>query len=199
MQANYQPFTDRMINRYEGGYGWNKKDPGGPTNFGITCYDLAEHRGKKMHSMAAWAPAVRDMTLAEAEAIYKTKYAAAIRFDDLPSGIDCCMEDYGVNSGISRPIRVARAIVKLPGAGMDQALVDAINKVDRVRFIHAMCAERLAFMHAIRGGAAWAEFGHGWNARVQDLQIYCDHIAGGGIGAVLPAPDLAKVSTDRKS
>ena len=51
-QLTYLPFTARMINRYEGGYGWNRADPGGPTKYGITCYDLAEHRGLKMDSMA---------------------------------------------------------------------------------------------------------------------------------------------------
>ena len=164
----------------------------------LTCFDLAEHRGQKMTSMAAWAPLVQQMTLEEAEAIYKTKYASAIRFDDLPPGVDCCMMDYGVNSGSSRPIRVARAITKVPsGGGMNQELLDAVKKIDPVQFVHAMCAERLAFMHAIRGGSAWAEFGGGWNARVQDLQVYCDHAAKNIAAAAPPAPDLSHVVTPK--
>jgi lysozyme family protein len=190
----YTAFVDRMISKYEGGYGWNKKDPGGPTKYGITCFDLAEHMGQKMDSMSRWAPIVEAMSRETAEQIYKTKYAAALRYDDLPAGVDACMMDYGVNSGDSRPIHVARAIMKLAPGGMDQPLLDAIKKADPVVFINAMCAERLQFMHAIRGGAAWSEFGNGWGARVADLKAYCDHLAQGGTPAAGPvAPDLTHV------
>ena len=200
MQVDYQPFIDRVIHRYEGGFGWNHKDPGGPTNFGITCYDLAEHRGQKMTSMAAWEAPVRDMSLAEAEAIYKTKYATAIRFDALPAGPDCVMLDYGINSGSGRPIDVARVLCKCTGntGRMDSDLLDAIRKVDPKWFVDQMCAERLRFMHAIRGGSAWVEFGHGWQARVDDLRAYGEHLVAGGTHETAPpAPDLSKVVTPK--
>lgn len=200
MQLDYNPFIDRVIQRYEGGYGWNRGDPGGPTKYGITCFDLAEHRHLKMTSMAAWVPLVRDMPLSEAEDIYKTKYAAAIRFDDLPPGVDCCMLDYGINSGIGRPINVARAITKTTGntGRMDSDLLDQIKKTDPAKFCKTMDAERLHFMHAIRGGAAWAEFGHGWGSRVADLDAYCAHLAAGGSAAAAPAaPDLSHVVTPK--
>src|ERR1700731_2253082 len=98
MHSTYQVFVDRMIAKYEGGYGWDKGDPGGPTKYGITCYDLAEHRGKKMNSMSAWAPLVKAMTRVEADDIYFTKYARALRYDELPAGVDVVVLDYGVNS-----------------------------------------------------------------------------------------------------
>lgn len=177
MQVDYQPFIDRVIKRYEGGYGWNKSDPGGPTNYGITCYDLAEHRGQKMTSMSAWAPLVRDMTLAEAEAIYATKYAVGVHFPSLRPGIDCCLLDYGINSGVSRALRVEAAIDK-PGLSPKDV-------------IDAVCDERLRFMHAIRGGSAWNEFGHGWGTRVADLRQYCKALSEQTVPA--PAPDLSKV------
>lgn len=193
MQADYQPFIDRMIHRYEGGYGWNHKDPGGPTNFGITCYDLAEYRGQRMTSMEAWVEPVRSMPLSEAEAIYAKKYATGVWFNVLPAGVDCVMLDYGVNSGNSRSIKVARAIAGLPAGGMDQALLDGVAH-DPSGFIDKMCDERLRFMHAIRGGSAWAEFGHGWGTRVADLRAFAHHL----IGAPLPdAPDLGKVVTPK--
>lgn len=197
MQANYEKFIDRMIHRYEGGYCWDKADPGGPTNFGITCFDLAANRGQRMSSMATWAPIVRAMTLDEAEDIYKRKYAAKLKFDKLRSGVDVVILDYGVNSGIGRPIAVARRLVGLPGnnAVMDDALVEAINKVDPHQFIDAMCSERLRFMHAIRGGSAWTTFGRGWQSRVDDLRAYSHAIER---NATVPvAPDLSKVPTPK--
>lgn len=194
-QSTYKAFTGRMITRYEGGYGWSKNDPGGPTKYGITCWDLAEHRGQKMDSMARWAPIVAAMTLDEAEAIYASKYATGIRYNDLPAGVDACMMDYAVNSGVSRPIIVARRMLNVPGPSrMDQALLDKIKATDPSWFIKTMCAERLQFMHSIRGGSAWAEYGHGWGARVTDLQLYCLHIVSNPSETAPAAPDLTKLA-----
>jgi lysozyme family protein len=199
--TTYLAFCARMIDMYEGKYGWNRKDPGGPTNFGITCFDLAEHRGQKMDSMERWAPIVKAMTKAEAEEIYRKKYAAALRYDDLPAGVDALLMDYGVNSGIGRPIVVMKRLLKVTGGSatrIDSALLDAIKKVDPVWLINQVCAERLTFMKAIKGGASWAEFGRGWSARVADLKAYSTHLATSAIPSVAttpaPAPiDLTKV------
>jgi lysozyme family protein len=195
VQVDYQPFIDRMINRYEGGYVWNKNDPGGPTKYGVTCYDLAQHRGQSMTSMADWAAAVKAMPLSEAEDIYRAKYAKAIVFDALPAGIDCCMMDYGVNSGTSRPVRVASALFKMPVHHVvTPDLLDAIKKCDPIWFINSMCEERLHFMHQIRGGSAWTEFGAGWQSRVDNLDAYCVGLAQ-KVSAPVQAPDLSKVPT----
>jgi len=195
MQVDYRPFIDRMIGKYEGPYGWSKKDPGGPTKYGITCYDLAEHRGLKMTSMSAWAPIVQAMTLAEAEAIYQTKYAKSVMFDLLPTGPDVAILDYAVNSGIGR---VAVVVPSLMGVKTYAAAVAALDKADPKKFVDDICAERLRFMHAIRGGSAWAEFGHGWQARVDDLRAYGEHLAAGGTHEnAPPAPDLSKVVTPK--
>lgn len=178
MKSAYAPFVERMIDRYEGGYGWNKKDPGGPTNFGITCFDLAEHRHQKMTSMQAWVNPVRTMTREEAEAIYADKYADKIAFNLLNDGPDVEAMDYAVNSGWTRPIRVFRAVLKVPGpVEMTPDLIAAINKADPNWLIDQMSAERLHFMHGIRGGSAWGEFGKGWGARVADLRQYAHALA----------------------
>lgn len=196
MQANYKAFIDRMISKYEGGYGWDKADPGGPTKYGITCYDLAEHRGQRMTSMSAWAPIVHDMKLDEAETIYEKKYAQAISFDKLNSGVDCVMMDYAVNSGIARANRVARVLTGQPaGTAMDTALLQAVNAQPADKFIDNMCDERLRFMHNIRGGTAWEQFGKGWGARVTDLRVYSHNAVKNQ-----PTPvsvDLSKVSTPK--
>lgn len=196
MHANYRVFIDRVIQRYEGSYGWNRRDAGGPTKYGITCFDYAEFRHQQMTSMATWVPIVKAMTLDEAEIIYETKYARGVRFDDLPSGIDCVMLDYGINSGVARSVRVARALCRLPaGTNFDIALLDAIKKYGDTKFINDMCDERLRFMHAIRGGTDWLEFGDGWSARVADLRKYCVAKAMGKVPGA--APDLSKVVTPK--
>ena len=195
MLVDYKAFIDRVIDKYEGGYGWSKNDPGGPTKYGITCYDLAEHRGQKMTSMATWAPIVHAMPLSEAEDIYQTKYANGVSFNLLPPGVDCAITDYAINSGIGRTNSV---VPQLLGVKTYAQAVVALQKVDAKKFIDDLCAERLRFMHAIRGGSAWAEYGRGWGSRVSDLQAYCEHLVAGGTHETAPAAvDLSQVATPK--
>lgn len=170
MQQDYQAFVERMILHYEGGYGWDAADPGGPTKFGITCYDLAEYLGEKMNSMSAWAPRVKTMTLATADAIYAAKYAKQCAFNALEAGSDCTVFDFGVNSGSSRAVKFAQKIVGTTQDGMLGPITTAaINKMDAAVFINQLCDDRLAFMRSL---SIWRRFGKGWSARVADLRHY---------------------------
>lgn len=173
--ADYKPFVDRMINRYEGSYGWNRNDPGGPTKYGITCYDLAEFLHQRMDSMSRWAPIVKSMTLGTADEIYATKYATACAFDELNAGKDCIVFDFGVNSGPFRAIKYAQRVV---GVTMDGILgpitLNAINDFNPQDFINDLCNVRLNFL---QGLGTWSEFGHGWHARVEDLRSYSLNLA----------------------
>lgn len=170
MQQNYTAFVERMILRYEGGYGWDAKDPGGPTKFGITCYDLAQSLGQKMNSMSAWAPRVKAMTLATADAIYAKKYATACRFNDLNSGCDCVVFDFGVNSGPSRAVKFSQRIVGTTADGiLGPITLKAINAKDPREFVNLLCDARLAFLRSL---GTWSRFGRGWASRVADLREY---------------------------
>jgi lysozyme family protein len=159
-----------MIQRYEGGYGWDPNDPGGPTKYGITCYDLAEFLHDRMDSMTRWAPIVRAMSMATADEIYQDKYATACAFNELGVGKDCVVFDFGVNSGPSRAIKTAQSIV---GAAVDgflgpNTLAD-INGAQADLFINRLCDARLTFLRGLR---IWSTFGRGWTARVNDLRAY---------------------------
>jgi lysozyme family protein len=198
MQVDYEAFIARVIKRYEGGYGWNRSDPGGPTNYGVTCYDLAEHRHLRMTSMAAWADQVKNMGLPEAEAIYQDKYAAGVSFSILPTGADCCILDYAINSGVSRAVLVTHSILRSnKNTRIDSTTTALIEAYGVEKFITVINQERLAFMHAIRGGAMWREFGHGWGARVADLQSYCSALVSHTAPESLPVVDLANVVTPK--
>jgi lysozyme family protein len=183
---NYKQFIDRMITKYEGGYGWDRADAGGPTKYGITCYDLAEHMNKKMTSMSAWAPIVRAMSLDVAETIYLRKYASKDRFVDLESGTDCVFIDYGVNSGTLRPIWTAESLLGRPHSNtFSDDLLKAINDQEADRFIDRMCDSRMAYL---RGLSNWSTFKGGWTARVADLRTYCHHTSIGWDPPSLPVP-----------
>ena len=173
--ADYKPFVERMIFRYEGNYGWNRFDPGGPTKFGVTCWDLAKHRHQVMDSMVRWAPIVQAMPLSEADDIIDVDYAQPCRFNDLGPGKDCAVLDFGYNSGPPRSIKYAQRVV---GVAMDGILgpitLNAVNNFNPQDFINDLCNVRLNFL---QGLGTWPEFGAGWHARVEDLRSYSLNLA----------------------
>ena len=73
----------RRVLAHEGGYTNHPSDPGGPTNFGITIGDYRHYVKPD-----ATAADVRAMRLAQAKAIYRAKYWAALRCDEMPAGVD---------------------------------------------------------------------------------------------------------------
>lgn len=148
MSAVNYPESLRRLLVHEGGYTNDKADPGGPTNYGITIADY------RMYVMPhATAADVKAMKLDDAKKIYKAKYWDAMRCDDLPSGVDYAMFDYGVNSGISRAVKV---LAKFPGK----------SPTDTVK---AICDERLAFLKRLK---TWPVFGAGWGRRIAEVRKY---------------------------
>src|SRR5574339_420510 len=67
-----------LLLAHEGGYTNHPRDPGGPTNFGITIHDY-----RKYVKPGATAADVRAMALDEAKAIYRMCYWDAQRTDEV--------------------------------------------------------------------------------------------------------------------
>lgn len=155
---------ERRVLLSEGGYTNDPRDPGGPTNWGITLGDARLH-----WKPDATAEDVRAMPLEVAQRIYKEKYWDKLRCDELPAGLDYTVFDYGVNSGVIRAARVLDALdASMPGATTSQ-LVTAIDN------------ERLAFLHRL---PTWDRYGPGWTKRVASVKAYSLHLA----EASSPAP-----------
>jgi lysozyme family protein len=175
MEADFLECTRRLL-KSEGGYCNVAGDPGGPTNFGITIYDA-----RKYLNPSADAGFVRAMSVEQAIAIYRTHYWNAMHLSELPAGLDYAVYDYGVNSGQSRPFHVLQTLMGLPVTGQaDAATIGGLKRFDVDRMIDALCAERLQFMHGIRGGAAWNEFGSGWGTRVASVRQVSHRMKAGG-------------------
>jgi lysozyme family protein len=136
MKSNYE-FCIKEVLKSEGGYTNDPADSGGETNFGITQRETS-------------IP-VKTMTQAQAIAIYKKKYWDTVDGDNLPSGVDYTVFDYGVNSGVARAKKVYSQF-------KDQKPVIVINKVND---------ERQAFLNnlAIRRPKD-QKFLKGWTSRV---------------------------------
>lgn len=160
---------------HEGGYVDHPKDPGGPTNQGVTqrVYDAWRmQRGLERRS-------VKDMTSAEVGMIYQVQYWDVIQGAKLPAGVDYVVFDGAVNSG---PVQSAKWLQRALGVPADghigertlRAVRECRNHDDLVA---AICAMRLAFLQALR---TWATFGKGWTSRVNDVRQRGQAMAGGG-------------------
>jgi len=143
----------------EGGYTNHPSDPGGPTNWGITINDARAYWKSN-----ATASDVKAMPKVVAEQIYRTKYAAPIRYDQLPAGFDYTVLDFGINSGIGRAIPYAAAVLGAKaGTKIDTIVPLAAIHPDKVKLIQSYWAKRLSFLKSLK---TWATFGKGWGRRV---------------------------------
>jgi lysozyme family protein len=161
-----------FVLKHEGGYVDHPRDPGGATNMGITLATLSAHRGRTVTKQE-----VRDLTQAEAAAIYREKYWNVVRAGELPAGIDIVAFDPAVNSGPRRGARwlqealVGQGLtVKVDGAVGTETLV-AANSTARVGqavdVIKRACAIRMSFLHRL---STFDAFGRGWTRRVADVE-----------------------------
>lgn len=153
----------RLVLRHEGGYTNHPSDPGGPTNFGITIHDYRRYINPN-----GTASDVKNMKLAQAATIYRARYWDIQHCDEMPSGVDYAMFDYGVNSGVGRSQKVLQRILKVAVDGIIGAKTLAALKAQDPQFVVlAICRERLGFLQALR---TWPVFGKGWGRRVSEVQ-----------------------------
>jgi lysozyme family protein len=181
MRQNYNEAL-RLMLKHEGGYTNHPSDPGGPTNFGITIHDY-----RKYIKADGTASDVRAMNIDEAKKIYRAKYWDIQKCDDLPSGVDYAIFDYGVNSGIGRSGKVLRRLLDLPDNThvVTAAVIAAAKKADASALVKEICDERLSFLKRLK---TWPTFGAGWGRRVSEVRAASLRMA----GTPLP-PDIEPV------
>lgn len=154
-----------LLLAHEGGYTNDARDPGGPTNFGITIFDY-----RKYIKPDAAAADVRAMSIEQAKRIYRARYWDVQRCDELPAGVDYAVFDYGVNSGVGRSGKVLRRLLKLSenSDAVDDAVIAAARASDAAILVKAICGERLRFLQSLK---TWPVFGAGWARRVKEVQL----------------------------
>lgn len=163
MVASNFNFCLRKVLGHEGGYCNDAGDPGGPTKYGITIIDVRKYIKKN-----ATANDVKAITLAQAETIYREKYWNVNRCNDLPSGLDYTIFDYGVNSGVGRSARVLNALLDCKsGAVINDLTLMAVKRRDVRSLIINVNSERLAFLKRL---STWRLFGNGWGRRVSEVR-----------------------------
>lgn len=141
-------FSIKETLKWEGGYTNHPSDPGGPTNWGITIFDA-----RKYWKPDATASDVKAMPLEVAVSIYAEKYWKTPYYDcdNLESGVDFAVYDFGVNSG---PARAKRYLDMSVGGTADQTAAK-------------LCDLRLSFLKGLK---TWPVFGKGWGNRVAGVR-----------------------------
>jgi len=155
--ANY-PACLKIILASEGGYVNNPRDPGGPTNLGITIATLSRWLGRP-----ASIEEVQDLSAKDAAPIYEQDYWAVSHCPQLPDGLDLMTFDTAVNSGPGRAIKLLQAAVGVVADGLfGPHTLAAVGQTDTTTLINAYHAAHEAFYRALSG---FPDFGKGWLTR----------------------------------
>ena len=105
MKENFDKCLEMLLH-HEGGFVNHPRDPGGVTNLGVTLRVYERWVGKKISEQD-----MRSLTPADVAPIYKNEYWKRCKCDDLPSGVDWCVFDWAVNSGVGRSAKALQGII----------------------------------------------------------------------------------------
>lgn len=159
----------REVLRDEGGYVNHPADNGGPTNKGITLANFRRYI-KPRGTIAD----LKALTIEQAVDVYKQRYWNAVRADELPSGIDYAVFDFGVLSGPYRAIQYMQRVLQARGlyAGdidgkIGPMTLKGIRSIDPRVFIEDYCNARLAYYKRLDD---WPVFGNGWTNRIAGVR-----------------------------
>ena len=147
-----------MLLHHEGGFVNHPDDPGGMTNLGVTkaVYEKYIKRNATEAEMRA-------LTKIDVSPIYRSNYWDRGHCDDLPSGVDWSVFDWGVNSGMGR---AAKALQRVVGTTADGAIgpmtVKATHNINPHDVIVKMHSSRQKFYESL---STFKTFGRGWSRR----------------------------------
>lgn len=114
----------KPIEKDDGCFTNNPKDPGGATKWGIILTEYAEYLGKPVS-----VEDVKAMPFELARSIYLKKFWGPIDGDQITNmGLATAVFDTAVNKGLGGTVRLLQSILKVPVDGhMGPATLDALN------------------------------------------------------------------------
>ena len=162
--SNYEKCL-KIILHHEGGYVNHPKDPGGMTNMGITKRVFEEWVGYAVseHTM-------QNLGVDDVLPIYKKNYWDRLKGDDLPSGLDLCVFDFGVNAGTGRAAKYLQTMIGAhPDGGIGpmtlKALDEYVNENGIDNAIETYQNSRQEYYESL---STFDTFGKGWTRRVKE-------------------------------
>ena len=95
-------------------------------------------------------------------------YWDRIKGDDLPVGVDYCLFDLAVNSGVGKAGKLLQMALDLPADGIIGPMtLRALEGRDAEEIVEQICQERLEFLQSLK---TWGVFGKGWGRRVAEVE-----------------------------
>jgi len=162
MQSNWDTCFAHVI-RSEGGYVNHVSDPGGMTNLGVTKTVWEEWVDR-----AVTEAEMRALTPMLVEPLYRAKYWDRVKGDDLPEGVDYCVFDAAVNSGVRRAAQWLQTIIgAVPDGAIGPKTLASVMAKPTKDLIQEYSAQRLAFLKSL---STWKTFGKGWERRVKKVE-----------------------------
>jgi lysozyme family protein len=162
MNANFDACLAKLL-VHEGGYVNHKDDPGGETNLGVTRATWELWVGHPVSEKE-----MRNLTPLMVSPLYKRKYWDACRADELVSGLDYCVFDVAVNSGVGRAVKLLQQSVgATPDGSFGSITFGLVKQVDPTTLIERYCARRMEFLESLK---SFPVFGRGWSRRVAEVK-----------------------------
>lgn len=162
MNTNFDVCFNHLI-KHEGGYVNHPSDPGGRTNLGIT-----QEVWENWIDRAVTEDEMKRLTPEKVKPLYKELYWDRIKGDQLPNGLDYCVFDACVNSGVRRASQWLQAALGVAADGsIGPRTIAAAIATPPVATITNFSAQRL---HFLQGLSTWPTFGRGWERRVAEVK-----------------------------
>jgi len=162
MNTNWDACFSHVI-KHEGGYVNHPSDPGGRTNLGVT-----QEVWENWMDRSVTEAEMKALTPEKVKPLYKDLYWDRIKGDQLPNGLDYCVFDACVNSGVRRASQWLQAALGVAADGsIGPRTIAAAIATPSVATITNFCAQRL---HFLQGLSTWATFGRGWERRVAEVK-----------------------------
>ena len=157
MRQNFEQCMGWLL-EHEGGYVNHPSDPGGETNLGVTRAVYEQYAGRQVMDGE-----MEGLTHDDVYPIYKENYWDRVRGDDLPSGVDWAVFDWGVNSGTSRAAKALQRIVGVEqDGGIGPMTLQAVASVESAGIIDQLHYMREGFYRDL---STFDTFGRGWLRR----------------------------------
>lgn len=167
MSSTFDRAFDVLIG-HEGAFTDDPRDRGNWTGGAV---NVGELRGTKYGISAASYPSldIRNLSLAEAKAVYYRDYWTAAHCIDLPPMVAVLVFDAAVNSGVGNAARFLQRALNVADDGKIGPITMAAAKAaDPFDLAKGIQSERIALMRKL---STWPVYGGGWATRLATLPV----------------------------
>lgn len=165
----------------------NENEPasvGGISKGGVTLVSYADYCAKS-GLPAPTADDIRNLTEDQMKTFYAAQWMTPLRFDELPSGVDCAVFGFAVQAGLTGATELLAI-----GSGFWPVPTTMTNQL----IAHVVASDPRAVIGGLGGawasrkydGTEWSRYGHGWTNRFLKQNAQSIPLAGGQ--AVTPPP-----------